>query len=169
MRKISKSILVLGLLTPIFLWGHGDKKHVDNNTTTKVETSIKEEVKVETLSLINEAYAKEVKAIFSNKCFDCHGEINSFPWYYKIPGIKQLMDYDMKEAKKHLDMSKDFPFVSHESPLEDLKSLKEVIEENDMPPIQYVLGHWDSRLTEDEKKEVFAWIDTSLKTLGETK
>ena len=73
----------------------------------------------------------------------------------------------MKEAKKHLDMSKDFPFLSHETPLKDLESLKEVIEESDMPPFQYVLGHWDSRLTKEEEKKLYQWVEDSLKKLGE--
>ncbi|HIM93564.1 MAG TPA: cytochrome C, partial [Campylobacterales bacterium] len=29
-----------------------------------------------------------MKPIFENKCFDCHGTLGTYPWYYKIPGIK---------------------------------------------------------------------------------
>ncbi len=72
----------------------------------------------------------------------------------------------MSEAKKHLDMSKGFPFISHETPLKDLKSLREVIEENDMPPFQYVLGHWDSMLTKEEQKKLYQWVEESINKLG---
>ena len=37
--------------------------------------------------------------------------------------IKGLLDSDVKEAKKHLDMSDDFPFDGHGSADEDLKDV----------------------------------------------
>jgi len=76
-----------------------------------------------------------------------------------------MIEYDMKEAKKHLDMEKDFPFISHESPLEDLKSLKEVALEGDMPPFRYILGHWDASLTKDEKEKLIKWTQESIDKL----
>ena len=169
MKKIIKKMMALMLLVPLFVLGHGTEEHTEVKKEITVKSELEKDKNKEVFNSINQAYVESTKEIFKIKCFDCHAKITVFPWYYKIPGIKQLMDYDMKEAKKHLDMSKDFPFISHETPLKDLKSLKEVIEEDEMPPIQYVLGHWDSRLTEDEKKEVLEWIDTSLKILGETK
>ena len=169
MKKTMKKMMVLTLLVPLFVLGHGTEEHTEAKQEIIVKSELEKDKNKEVFNSINQAYVESTKEIFKIKCFDCHAKITVFPWYYKIPGIKQLMDYDMKEAKKHLDMSKDFPFISHESPVKDLKSLKEVIEEGEMPPIQYVLGHWDSRLTEDEKKEVLEWIDTSLKILGETK
>ncbi len=168
-KKINKkSIFIVFLLSTLFLMGHGGSKHEEQGTvveTTKIvlENNITKEI----LKNINKAYIEDIKPIFKIKCFDCHGKIEKYPWYYKLPGIKQLMDSDMKEAKKHLDMSKDFPFISHEIPLKDLKSLKEVIEESDMPPFQYVLGHWDSRLTKEEEKKLYQWVEDSLEKLGE--
>ena len=169
MKKIVKSLMLTLLIVPITVFAHGGKKHEEINATlTPVLVSI-DKKQTAVFKAINKVYLKEVKPIFKVKCFDCHGTIESYPWYYKVPGIKQLMDWDMEESKEHLDMRKDFPFVSHESPLEDLKSLKEVIEEDDMPPIQYVLGHWDSYLTKLEKEKVYEWVDGSIKKLGDTK
>ena len=170
MKNINQNSILVFLIFPLFLMGHGDSKHEDKATVTQTtETVVESNDTKENLKNINTSYLENIKPIFQVKCFDCHGTIKSYPWYYNIPGIKQLMDWDMEEAKKHLDMSKDFPFVSHEKPLKDLKSLKEVIEEDDMPPIQYVLGHWDSRLTKEEKKKLYEWIDASIKTLGDIK
>ncbi len=166
-----KNLLLASFLMPLVLLGHGAKKHTESNSSVVlvVEEEPKDNNKTDALKSINKAYLKDIKPIFKVKCFDCHGSIESFPWYYKVPGIKQLMDWDMEESKEHLDMRKDFPFVSHETPLNDLKSLKEVIEEDEMPPIQYILGHWDSYLTEDEKKQLFSWVDSSIKKLGDKK
>ena len=170
MKNLKQNSILLFLLFPLFLMGHGGNKHEEKVIVVQAtETVVESNATKENFKAINTSYLQNIKPIFEVKCFDCHGTIETYPWYYNVPGIKQLMDWDMEEAKKHLDMSKDFPFVSHETPLKDLKSLKEVIEEGDMPPIQYVLGHWNSRLTKEEKKKLDEWVDASIKTLGDTK
>lgn len=170
MKNLKQTILLASLLVPLFLMGHGDKKHeVQGNLVKETKKVIESNATKEKLQSINIAYIKNIKPIFKVKCFDCHGTLENYPWYYSVPGIKQLMDWDMEEAKKHLDMRKDFPFVSHEIPLEDLKSLKETIEEDEMPPFQYVLGHWDSRLNKEEKMKLYQWVEDSLKALGDAK
>ncbi|MBK8204899.1 MAG: heme-binding domain-containing protein, partial [Bdellovibrionales bacterium] len=74
------------------------------------------------LGRINELYKFNVKQIFQKKCFDCHSQNTQYPWYYKIPGAKQLIDGDIEEAKEHLDFSNDFPFGGHGAPSEDLEA-----------------------------------------------
>jgi len=61
----------------------------------------------------------------------------------------------LKRQKKHLDISKDFPFISHETPLKDLKSLRFIGLKGGMPPLRYILGHWKSTLNDDEKKSLY--------------
>lgn len=121
---------------------------------------------IEMLEKINFSYLSNVKKIFSNKCLSCHGVNLSLPWYYKIPGAKQLLDYDMNEAKKHMDMSNDFPFGGHGNPLDDLNALEKTVKKNDMPPLRYLLFHWDSKLTEDEKNIINEWVNSSRKILS---
>ena len=157
--------ILLLVLLPFVLFAHGDKKHEENNSTVSITKNAKELKSERLYQDINKSYVETIKPIFENKCFDCHGTLGTYPWYYKIPGIKQMIEYDMKEAKKHLDMEKDFPFISHETPLEDLKSLKEVALEGDMPPFRYLLGHWDASLTEDEKEKLIKWTQESIDKL----
>ena len=87
------------------------------------------------------------------------------PWYAGIPGPKQLIQNDIKEAKEHMDMSNDFPFEGHGTPKDDLEALNKTVKENTMPPIQYKILHWSSSLTEDEKRTVNKWVADSLKLL----
>ncbi len=119
----------------------------------------------EKLSRINRDYITNIKPIFKEKCFDCHSNQTRFPWYYKIPGVKQLIDRDIKESKEHIDMSGDFPFKSHESPAEDLKAIAEEIQENEMPPWRYILLHTDAKISVEEKKKIFDWVTSSLEAL----
>jgi len=119
----------------------------------------------ESLDTINSKYIKNIKSIFSKKCLSCHGTNDSPPWYYSLPIAKQLMDSDMREAKKHMDMSNGFPFEGHGSPKDDLLALERTVRKNDMPPVEYKILHWDSELTEEEIKVINSWIIESLKVL----
>ncbi len=114
-----------------------------------------------TLREINEAYKTQVKPIFDKKCLMCHGQAESKPWYYWLPGVRQLIDRDVSQAKQEMDMSRDFPFAAHGYPVDDLRSIERELENEDMPPIQYRLVHWNSLLTKEELKLVKRWIESS--------
>ncbi len=78
-----------------------------------------------------------------------------------------MIDYDIKKAKRHINMSKDFPFISHNTPLKDLESLREVVIENEMPPLRYVIAHWDARLSKSERETIIKWSEESISKLRE--
>ncbi len=117
------------------------------------------------LEAINDEYLARVRPIFVRKCLMCHGELSEHPWYYRIPGIKQLMDSDMRRAKGEMNMAHDFPFEGHGSALDDLRSLEREIQQEEMPPVQYRLVHWNSLLTPEEVDQVMKWIATSREKL----
>ncbi|MBI5882073.1 MAG: heme-binding domain-containing protein [Elusimicrobia bacterium] len=118
------------------------------------------------MARINAAYLRQVKPIFLKKCFDCHGSGRPLPWYFAVPGAKHLMLYDMRTAKKHLDMRTGFPFGGHGSLRENLEALDEVVQDGSMPPWYYRVMHWDSALRPDEAALVRAWIGMAKKLLG---
>ena len=72
---------------------------------------------------------------------------------------------DVTEAKKHLDLSQDFPFKGHGSSDEDLKAIAEAVDNGSMPPFRYRILHPDSKLSEADKKKVVGWVDESLKLM----
>ena len=76
-----------------------------------------------------------------------------------------MIDKDIEEAKKHLDFTNDFPFLSHDTPENDLKSIWESVSEDRMPPLKYRMLHWDSKLTNDEKKIIKKWVSESLEKI----
>ncbi|MBI1908715.1 MAG: heme-binding domain-containing protein [Deltaproteobacteria bacterium] len=113
------------------------------------------------LSLANQLYRQNVRPIFETKCFDCHSDQTRYPWYYRLPGVRQLMDHDIEEAREHIDLSHDFPFGGHHPLKEQLKDLKEVVEENEMPLWRYRLLHWNSGLTDEERRIILEWLEKS--------
>lgn len=164
MRYNSKRFLALGAfaifvaLSPVVVRAHKGKIHSEQSSQTvkNVNADIK---------LASDLYVKSVEAIFKKSCFDCHGTATEMPWYYKVPGIKGMIDEDMKEAKKHLDMRKGFPFAGHGSVVEDLKAIQSAISEEKMPPRNYRIMHPSSKLIDEEKKSVNKWIKDSLDLL----
>jgi len=155
------SLLSIMFLLPVMLLA----LEGDNSDVIKKEMIVDKNLPL--YEVINKSYIANIKPILEKKCFDCHSNATKFPWYYKIPGFKQMIDYDIKKAKRNIDMSKDFPFISRNTPLKDLNSLREIIIENDMPPLRYIIAHWDARLTKSERETIVKWSEESISKLRE--
>jgi hypothetical protein len=121
-------------------------------------------VKVQIVADINQHYMQDVKPILMAKCADCHSDRTVYPWYYKVPLVKQLIDHDVKTARRHLDISNDFPFIGHEgksSMADNFDAIHDVIDDDDMPPWEYTLMHSKAKLTGDDKKVILGWVSKS--------
>jgi hypothetical protein len=122
-------------------------------------------VSPQALERINLDYVRQVKPIFQKSCFNCHSSSIQYPWYYNLPGAKQLIDHDIKESKEHLDMTNDFPFGGHGSLQEDLEAIETVLKDGSMPPFRYRIMHRSSALNSEELKRVQEWIEKSKQGL----
>ncbi len=166
--KASKiTLLVLTLCAPMpHLKAHGD--HRDHDPKVLPLTS---EVKIEGLSedalkSVSAAYVESVEPIFRRACFDCHSDQTHFPWYAKVPLVKQWIESDIKEAREHLDMSQSFPFQSKHGIDHDLEELNEVIEAGNMPPKAYAFMHNEAAISENDRQLILTWIKKSQDTFG---
>jgi hypothetical protein len=163
------------IIIPLVLFSHVTEKHknkvqplelvqkITKHLTENKQHTIKDNLHL--LRQINLSYQSGIKPIFEQKCSNCHGNQTYFPWYSIIPGVKQLIENDIAEAKKHLDMINDFPFGGHGTPFDDLKSLATTVLDDSMPPMMYKIAHEGSSLNNDEKLKILFWIDSSKKLL----
>src|SRR5262245_31818664 len=69
-----------------------------------------------------------IEPILRESCYDCHSGRTRYPWYYKIPGIHGMIDEDIKDGRRHLDMDQGFPFPGRKSQEHQLQEMREEIE-----------------------------------------
>lgn len=108
----------------------------------------------------------KLEPLWKKACYDCHSDKTVYPWYYKLPLIKGMIDEDINDARGELDMSNGFPFISQRQPVDDLWKLRREVTEGAMPPGKYKVMHWSASLSQAEKDTVAAFVDNSLKLLA---
>lgn len=183
--RLTVFLLILAFVFPTLTFSHGGKQHGDktpkpSSTSEKKKEGkqphtpivgedgfeiISQEPSKEQLQEVHQLYTKNVQSIFQQKCFNCHGTVDSLPWYARIPGPKQLIRKDIREAKEHMDMSEGFPFQGHGAPIDDLEAIERTLQENSMPPLRYKIMHWRSGVTSKEKAVIQEWMTTSREIL----
>ncbi|MBC7661953.1 MAG: heme-binding domain-containing protein [Chitinophagaceae bacterium] len=151
--KILWTLLVLS--SPVF--AHEEDEHKPVLSTESKSAS----VSPATLAGLKETYMRSIEPIFEAKCYDCHSDKTHYPWYYKIPGVKQYIDSDIAEAREHLDLSKGFPFVSKHEIDHDLEDIGDEVGEGEMPPKAYTFIHRDTKLSPEERQTILNWVKTS--------
>jgi len=115
--------------------------------------------------MINSDYLAKVRPILQRSCYDCHSGSTSFPWYAQVPLLKEYIAADIAEARKHIDLSSNFPFGGHGSPREDLEAISNSVREGTMPPFSYRLMHRSALLSDAEKNIITEWASRSLALL----
>ncbi len=99
-----------------------------------------------------------IQNLFKNSCYDCHSNNTNYPWYNKIQPVSWLLEHHIKEGKKELNFS-EFGGYSKRRQKSKLKSIKNQIEKNEMPLSSYIFIHKDAKLSENDKKLIYNWLD----------
>jgi hypothetical protein len=107
-----------------------------------------------------------LKPAFEHGCYDCHSKFTQFPWYYKLPIIKGLIDSDIRKARRQVDFSDGFPFAGKGSQADMLKGMLDEIQSGDMPPFTFRMVHWGRQIQDTSKESVVRWIFSSLALLA---
>lgn len=106
-----------------------------------------------------------IEPILRQSCYDCHSGQTRYPWYYKIPGIRGMIDADIEDGRKQLDMDEGFPFGGRASQEEHLLEMRQEIASGGMPLRSYRWMHWGAGLNDTERDSVFTWIDSSVASI----
>jgi hypothetical protein len=83
-------------------------------------------------------------------CYDCHSNETTWPWYSNIAPMSWLVMHDVEEARAVFNFNTMTPsegsFMVNE--------MVEKIQENEMPPSQYLIIHTNARFSASEKQEL---------------
>jgi cytochrome c len=98
----------------------------------------------------------QVRAILDAKCADCHSSRGRVPFYGRFAPASWLIERDMVRARKAMDLSQ-----WGNLPLDEQDVLKSRIahevNQREMPPLQYLVIHWDARLTKTDDDVITRW------------
>lgn len=97
----------------------------------------------------------EVRAIFSNNCYDCHSGVTTYPWYADIAPLSYWVNDHIEDGKRHFDVE-EWNNYSLKKKDHKLDELIEEVEEGEMPLKSYTLLHGD--LSDEEKELLENWV-----------
>ncbi len=100
------------------------------------------------------------KALAQRACFDCHSNQTVWRWYSNIAPFSWLIQRDVDQGRRVLNFS-DWQNANSRR----VSRISEVITRGSMPPIQYIVIHWNAVLSASEKQELIAGLQASLTSL----
>lgn len=97
------------------------------------------------------AYETSIAPVFEEKCSVCHSSASAGPWMYRATGVR-------KKALRHLDLAGGFPFDGRGTADQRIQGIANTIRDGSMPPYMRRLTKPSSRISDDERKLILAWI-----------
>lgn len=122
--------------------------------------------KPETLADIDKEYRAKVLPVFKKACFDCHSMETDYPWFYRIPKVKEFIDVRIVEAREDVVMKRSFPYTKIHDPLRVLATIKHVVAGDIMPRFEYQIVFWRAFLSPEEKQAILDWTDRGIAGLS---
>jgi cytochrome c len=88
----------------------------------------------------------DAKAVLVTKCADCHSSETRWPVYARVAPWSWLIERDIVEARKHMDLSRWQQMPVEQQQVLTAKIVQEA-KSGDMPPLQYLALHWNAKLS----------------------
>ena len=89
--------------------------------------------------------------LFNDACGACHSNMTKWPWDSYVAPSSWLVEKDVNEGRSILNTS-EWDRLQQAEPSE----VAEVINEGEMPPLQYKVMHSSARLSDQEKQDLAA-------------
>lgn len=101
----------------------------------------------------------DTRALTERACFDCHSNETRWPWYSKVAPVSWLTTYDVLEGRQKLNFS-EWSAVKNSEKLS--REITKVLNQNEMPPNNYLLLHPAAQLTEAERQQLLDGLIATL-------
>ncbi|MEO6806794.1 MAG: heme-binding domain-containing protein [Edaphobacter sp.] len=96
--------------------------------------------------LRNANMTADTKRVLVTKCADCHSNETRWPVYARLAPGSWLIERDIVEARKKMNLS-NWEKIPADTQAVLVGQMIHEAKDEEMPPLQYRLLHWDSRLT----------------------
>ena len=98
---------------------------------------------------------EDAKAVLVSKCADCHSTSTRWPIYSRIAPGSWLIERDVVEARKKMDLSRWEAMPEDQQQVMAAKIVEEVKGKH-MPPLQYRLLHWNANIFQGDMQALLA-------------
>lgn len=98
----------------------------------------------------------QTRALAARACMDCHSNETVWPWYSNIAPVSWLVQHDVDEARQRLN------FSEWGQRRQETDEIYAVINQGDMPPLQFLIMHPEARLTAAEKQTLIQGFKATL-------
>jgi cytochrome c peroxidase len=89
---------------------------------------------------------------------DCHSARTAKPWYFSMPIAKAMISRDVDSGVEALDITE--ALFASKVPFSQvqLAKIESVMLTGTMPPTRYVMMHWDTWVSQEEKGNIRSWV-----------
>lgn len=101
-------------------------------------------------------------------CFDCHSYRTKWPWYSKISPVVYLLNKDVQGGRKHLNFST-WGDYDKSRMMDKLDGIITEIRDGEMPLSVYLPLHPEAKLSDNDKKMLEDWAQTTKDQLFNNK
>lgn len=107
-----------------------------------------------------------VHQLLKSACFSCHSNQTVWPWYSSVAPFSWVIADDVKQARRNLNFSEWERYDPSEK-VHQLKEVRDILKEGDMPPWDYRLAHSEARLSDTEVAVLTTWAEQEREKLLE--
>jgi cytochrome c len=107
----------------------------------------------------------EIQAILAAKCADCHSMQTRAAIYGRFAPVSWLMERDIVNARKAMNLSQWEAYSPEQQQTLAAKIVHET-KAHDMPPEQYRIIHWNTRMKDAEIRTLASWAHVSSGSSG---
>jgi hypothetical protein len=106
----------------------------------------------------------EVDQILARSCNDCHSYKTVWPWYSKVAPASWLVASDVKDGRRHLNLS-DWTALTTERQQRRLSEICSEVDEGEMPLKQYTWIHKETPLDRQQRDTICNWTKEEQKRI----
>jgi cytochrome c len=108
-----------------------------------------------------------VRGLLVEKCADCHFDQPRVPFYGRIAPASWLMERDIVEARKAMNLSL-WNLYSDDQQRTLVAKIVQETKAREMPPIQYRMIHWNARIVDADVRALSEWAHGPQSTDAES-